>query len=233
MSWFNLKDGLSQEWNYKPNFRLGPLLLLMLGLLVLAGYAGNRYYLKKNFTPHQKLSIELSEKYEVTRKFQSNRSGYAWGTFWNHCGAWITADHVDFAFGRVAPEFVKGDQWEPQGALDATLWTEDWACDYRKPMDNEKIYLLGFPQRSETPVFAKAKVLRNRGYSASQGYEIATWIIVLETGVEPVSTGMSGGLILDADKKPLGVLVTTGGDLDGDWTADFVALSDLKAAYNG
>ena len=225
---------IDKIWNFRItyDFRAVPLLFLLSGILVLAGYCGKSYYVDKNFTPTQKLSAELQEKYQVTRKFQNNRTTYAWGTFWHHCGAWITADHVDSAFGRIAPEFVKGAQWRPEGKLDATLWTDDWKCDYRVPTNGEEIKVIGFPQRSESAVFAKGRILQNRGSSASSGYEAATWIVVFETGVEPVSTGMSGGLVLDENDLPIGVLVTTGGDLDGDWTADFVALNDLKEAYD-
>ena len=228
----NLKDGLSQEWNFKFRVRLGPFILLLSGLVFLGSIIGHSYYVKKNFTPTQRLSAKLQSEYKVTRKFQNNRTTYAWGTFWHHCGAWLTADHVDSAFGRVAPEFISGAQWVPNGAIDATVWADDWTCEYRQPNDGEEIKVLGFPQRSESPVFAKGRILQNRGSSASDGYEIATWIVVLETGVEPVSTGMSGGMILDSDNEPLGILVTTGGDLNGDWTADFAALIDLKAAFS-
>ena len=228
----NFKDGISQEWNWKFRVRLGPFLLLLIGLLFVGGYCGHSYFVKKNFTPSQRLSAKLQYEYSVTRKFQNNQTTYAWGTFWRHCGAWFTADHVDSAFGRIAPEFVKGAQWEPHGIIDATLWSDDWKCDYRRPISGEEVRLLGFPQRSETAIFARGRVLQNRGSSASSGYEIATWIVVLETGVEPVSTGMSGGLIVDMDYQPLGILVTTGGDLNGNWTADFAALYDVKTAFN-
>ena len=229
---FNLKDGISQEWNFKFRVRLGPFILLLSGLIFLGSLGGYSYFVKENFTPTQRLSSKLQAEYQVTRKFQNNQTTYAWGTFWHHCGAWLTADHVDFAFQRVRPEFVEGAQWRPNGLIDATLWSDNWDCDYRAPVAGEAVKVLGFPQRSETAIFAKGRVLQNRGSSASSGYELATWIIVLETGVEPVSTGMSGGMILDSENEPLGILVTTGGDFNGDWTADFAALTDLKEAYD-
>ena len=192
---------MTKIWNFKItyDFRLLPASFLLSGLLVLAGVFGKSYYIDKNFTPTQRLSIKLQEEYQVTRKFQNNQTTYAWGTFWHHCGAWLTADHVDFAFQRVPPEFVEGAQWRPNGLIDATLWSDNWDCDYRAPVAGEAVKVLGFPQRSETAIFAKGRVLQNRGSSASSGYELPTWIIVLESGVEPVSTGMSGGMILDSD----------------------------------
>ena len=70
---FDLKDGLSQEWNFIFKLRLGPFLMLIAGLIFI-GACGHAYFVKKTFTPTQRYVSNIVSKYNIRRHFDGHAS---------------------------------------------------------------------------------------------------------------------------------------------------------------
>jgi len=231
----DFSDGLKQEMGHRVSLRLGWLGFLIMGIIALGFYSGKRYFFDKNFTPTQRYVASVVDDFKVRRHFD----GRVYGTFWDHCGQTITADHVVSGMADGGAEFVGQDPWRPDGVLDVASYG-DWKCGPPKSVaEGVAVSLIGYPGGSADAAIRRGKVYFHRSVSGSAGYEVPTWIVVFETR-EPVVGGMSGGIVIDEDRNPLGVIVVQNSpsDLDGDeiedHSADIVALSDYyEANSNG
>jgi hypothetical protein len=199
---FNLRDGLSQEWNFIFKVKLGTILFLALSLITL-GAIGHAYFIKKTLTPRQKYISNVVSDFNVRRHFD----GHAYGTFWDNCGVTLTADHVLAELVDEGETFVGDRVNRSFGVIDAAHFGK-WKCDPpRKPVVGEKISVIGYPSGSVHPALRYGEIYLKRGESGSDGYDMPTWIAVFYDD-EPVVGGMSGSLVISEDGTPLGVLVT-------------------------
>jgi len=190
-------------------------------------YTGKRYFKDRNLTPTQKYISSIIEDFNVRRHFD----GRAWGSFWDHCGVTLTADHVPAAMADDGTAFVGQPVTRSLGLIDAAHYGE-WECGKpRDPAIGESVWVIGYPGGSLHPSYRKGEIYLKREESGSPDYEHPTWIAVLHTD-EPVVGGMSGGIVISEDGTPLGILVTQNSSTyiekfqSEKHSSDFVALSD-------
>lgn len=197
---------MKEIWNFKItyDFRLLPASFLLLGLLALAGYCGKRYYIDRNVTAEQKFVLQAVEDFNVRRLW----SGRAWGTLFDHCGVTLTADHVPAETVDDGEAFVGKQAVRSGGLIDAAHYGV-WTCD--KPpapiIEGMPVTIIGFPAGSKHGTSRNGYVHFKRTSSGSPNYEKPTWIVLFDD-FEPVVGGMSGGLVIDAANRPVGILVT-------------------------
>lgn len=223
----DLSDGLSDEFNYRLSLRLGWLVLLLIGIIFLGAYLGNRYFFSKDLTPTQRYISSVSEQYNLRRHFD----GRAYGTFWDTCGVTLTADHVVSAMVDGGESFVGQPVIRNGYILDAAHYGK-WSCEAPQSLtQRDSVNILGYPAGATYPALREGSIYIKRSSSGSAGYATPTWIVVFDTP-EPVVGGMSGGAVLNSDDEPIGIVVVQNSptDLDGDGqdehSADIVALSD-------
>lgn len=228
----DFSDGIADELNARVTVRWRYILYAVLIFSAISAYFGYRHYEKVAFTESEILKNKIVDVFKVRPHF----SGRNWGTYWHHCGAWITADHVDEGAGRVQPDFTKGRPWKPHGIIDGAIYADEWPCErkYKYPVKGEAVTVIGYPARSYSPEMLTGFIHLRRGVSASPGYEVATWVVVFDEKVEPVVGGMSGGLVLDAEGYPVGILVTQNSPavypgIKGErHSADIVSIKDVR-----
>lgn len=153
----------------------------------------------------------LIDNHQITRGFENN----AYGTYWNHCGVWITAGHVHKETRGAIPSPVSGEPISGP-VIDAAFYGDDWSCDLVPDLkEGQSVWVAGYPGGSDALAMRKGEVYLKRSSSGSDGYEGATWIVVFPANniaawlSEPVAGGMSGGAVIDAETlEPLAILVT-------------------------
>jgi hypothetical protein len=230
----DLRDGIKDELDTKITLTLRWMfriifLSLISGAVIFAWIA------------HQTKSQPLAAEAHILKTFDVARgvSDTSYGTYWKYCGGWFTADHVHEAMNLNAPDFVSKGVVRAPGVIDAVWYGKKWSCGApTPPIVGTDVYILGYPGGSEKPTLREGKVHFHRVESGSPGYQMGTWIVVFkpreDAGIsgEAVATGMSGGIVTDANYNPIGILVTQNSpaDLDGDGvieqSVDIVSLAD-------
>lgn len=230
----DLRDGIKDELDTKVTITLRWIFrIIFLSLIVGAILFG--WVTRKRMTQTVVTENQIVKRFDVTRGV----SDTSYGTYWKHCGGWFTADHVHTAMNLEAPKFVRGNVVRAPGVIDAVWYGKKWSCG--APINLElgmAVYVLGYPGGSDKPTLREGTVHFQRLESGSDGYQIGTWIVVFEprgnAGIsgEAVVSGMSGGIVTDADLNPVGILVTQNSpaDLNGDGvleqSVDIVSLAD-------
>lgn len=164
----------------------------------------------------------------VQRHFFNQRGFQTYGSFFPLWGGHITAAHVFDASGELLPPFANGRVENWVGGLDAALI----GCQVPHqcppaPRPNEDAYCIGFPAGSSHPAKRHAKI-----YITRPGTD-HVWIARITTPDEPVVTGMSGGVVVNGDGHPIGILITRNSpadlnnDRDPDESFDFVSLAGV------
>ena len=153
----------------------------------------------------------LIDNHQMTRGFENN----AYGTYWNHCGVWITAGHVHSETRGATPSPVFGEPISGP-VIDAAFYGRGWSCGLVRDLkEGQSVWVAGYPGGSDSLAMRKGEVYLKRSSSGSDGYSGATWIVVFPSNnlaawlSEPVAGGMSGGAVIDAETlEPLAILVT-------------------------
>ena len=234
----NLRDGVSDELNTPIRLRWAIrtfILGVVLGALVWGGKKGVDTALELN--ERQKIAAYVTETHDITRGFENG----AYGTYWHHCGVWVTAGHVDRETRGTRPPGVDGDNMSSLD-LDATFYGQSWSCPAPADLsEGQAVWIAGYPGGSDTIALRSGIVYIKRASSGSDGYVAPTWVVVfpknnLATWLsEPVAGGMSGGIVIDAETRaPVGILVTQNspttlpsfGEVH---SADIVALRDAHS----
>lgn len=230
----DLRDGIKDELDTKVTLTLRwifriIILSVVLGAILFA------------WVTRKRMSDTLAAENQIVKLFDVSRgvSDTAYGTYWEYCGGWFTADHVHEAMNLNAPDFISREVVRAPGVIDAVWYGKRWTCgDPTNLKIGMPVYLLGYPGGSDKPTLRQGKVHFHRTESGSPGYQTGTWIVVFEArgnaGIsgEAVVSGMSGGIVTDYDFNPVGILVTQNSpaDLNGDGefqqSVDIVSLAD-------
>jgi hypothetical protein len=134
------------------------------------------------------------------------------------------------------PPFAQGRMEKWPAGLDAALL----GCDLPKnapndPVPGQAVNCIGYPAGSAHAARREAKIYMERPGKAD------TWIAHILTPDEPVVTGMSGGVVLDAiTDQAIGIIITRNSpadlnaDRDPDESFDFVSLAGVwRAVHSG
>lgn len=208
----NLKDGISDELNTPIKLRWAIrtfVVGLFMGALVWGGKTATETVVELN--ERQTIEAHILDVHTASRGFKNN----AYGTYWKHCGVWITAGHVDRETGGQVPEPVTGGGVSSI-EIDAAFYGREWSCD--KPQDineGQRVWVAGYPGGSDALALRSGVAYIKRSSSGSDGYSTPTWVVVFPKNniaarlSEPVVGGMSGGVVIDAETRdPVGILVT-------------------------
>lgn len=185
---------------------------------------------------------------EATRRFGVRRyfSGLAWGTYWQIWDGWITADHVYQQVRANPPDFAPGSVTRRPGIIDAAFFGKRLPDRKpRPPIPGERVYIIGFPGGSDRPSLRYGQVYIDRAAPGNPDYTNPDTIVLIKAqprnaetaGFEPVTGGMSGGLVMSDTYEPLCVLVSQNGQTDltrdgiPDASADCVSLADIWEAF--
>lgn len=162
----------------------------------------------------------------VRRHFYNERGFQTYGSFFRCWDGWITAGHVLDAAGGRRPPFATGHTETWPGALDAGLI----GCSLPKsppatPYAGQDLICTGYPAGARAPETRRAKCYIERPGQPHQ------WIGHILMPDEPVVTGMSGGLVADAQTgAAVGIIITRNSpadlnnDRDPDESLDFISL---------
>ena len=169
---------------------------------------------------------------EVRRHFYNEASFQTYGSFFSHWDGWITAGHVLTEAADIMPPFTKGECTSWPDGLDAAVigcTLPEIAPD--PPRAGQDVIIKGYPAGSRHIEERRGTVYFERAPGV--------WIAHIKTPDEPVVTGMSGGVVIDAGSGlPIGILITRNSpadlnsDRDPDESADFTALCDVWHALN-
>lgn len=183
-------------------------------------------------TPRLKPEPPYSTADEVRRHFYNEAGFQTYGSFFAHWDGWITAGHVMTEACDICPPFARGAMISWPDGLDAALigCTPPLIAP-PPPRAGQEVIIKGYPAGSRHLEFRRGTVYFER--------QAGVWIAHIKTPDEPVVTGMSGGVVVDAvSDMPLGILITRNSpadlnaDRDPDESADFVALRDVWFALN-
>lgn len=164
---------------------------------------------------------------EVRRYFYNEAGFQTYGSFFSHWGGWLTAGHVVTEASGLIPPFASGEihAW-PDGLDACTIGCRLPAQPPDPPRAGQNLIIMGYP--------AGSRHLEERRGSVYFERAPGVWIAHIQTPDEPVVTGMSGGVVIDAETRtPIGILITRNSpadlnaDRDPDESADFVALTDV------
>ncbi len=181
----------------------------------------------------------LIRELEVRRHFYNQPSFQTYGSFFAHWGGWITAGHVLTSAADIIPPFANGhvQSW-PLGLDAAVMGCTLPSQPPKPPRMGQRVIIKGYPAGSRYLEERQAKVYYERK-SATEFGSSSTWIAHILLPDEPVVTGMSGGVVVDAQSNiPIGILITRNSpadldsDQDPDESCDFVALSDVWHALS-
>jgi len=235
----DLSDGISDELNtpIKLKWALRTFIFgIAVGALLYAGLFTKDAVVE--MSERKQVSANLVESYSMTRGFINN----AYGTYWNYCGVWITADHVHRETLGGVPENVVGDAVKQESFIDATFYGNDWTCENPEDfIEGQDVWMAGYSGGNEELAVRRGQVYLKRSSSGSDGYENPTWIIIFpKNGVnsilnEPVAGGMSGGIVVDAETNlPLGIIVTQNSEaeIQGFGSVHSSDVVSLKDAHN-
>lgn len=206
---------------FKKWFSWTPAELALSGLLVIGASA----------TAFSVARPDLSAQEKAVRPYDVSRiySGKGWcTTFQPEPGVIISADHCHYIVSSKHEVVVRAP-----GVFDGAIYGEKLNAQPRAMIEGEKVWLVGYPARSFTPIFVPGYVHFKRSEAGQADYSNPATIIRIENGAEPVINGMSGGGVFSEDFKPLGIINTQNGraDLDNDGvpddSADVTELHDL------
>ena len=190
----DLRDGIKDELDTKVTLTLRWLFRIIILSLVL-GAVLFAWLRRKDKADVVVVENQIVSLFDVRRGV----SDTSYGTYWEFCGGWFTADHVHTAMDLKAPDFVSGTAVRAPGIIDAVWYGKKWSCAAPKPLElGTTVYVLGYPGGSDKPTLRQGTVHFHRIEGGSPDYQMGTWIVVLDTredaGIsgEAVVSGMSG-----------------------------------------
>ena len=178
-------------------------------------------------TPRLKPTPPFSTADTVRRHFYNESGFQTYGSFFSHWDGWITAGHVITEAAQLCPPFARGEcrTW-PDGLDAAVIGCTLPLIAPDPPRAGQDIIIKGYP--------AGSRHLEERRGSVYFERAPGVWIAHIKSPDEPVVTGMSGGIVVDAQTDmPIGILITRNSpadlnsDRDPDESADFTALCDV------
>ena len=186
--------------------------------------------------------MTASTGYNLQRRFYDPAGKTVYGSYWAHCDTTITAGHVHVEMDETPPEGALGEPLFIPGSIDAAFYTNGWSCPPPKnPVDGQRVWIGGFVAGADQPSIRRGTMYIKRPESGSDGYDVATYVFIFDPVSladflgEPVNGGMSGGIVLNENLKPVGILATqnskwdSNGDGEAEHGSDVVGLLD---AYN-
>ena len=182
---------------------------LVLGAILWGGKTATDTVVELN--ERQTVEAYILGNYTLTRGFENN----AYGTYWQHCGVWITAGHVHAeTLGATPPPLPRAAI--THGDIDAAFYGTKWTCGVPQDLtEGQRVWIAGYPGGANAVALRSGVAYIKRSSSGSDGYSEPTWVIVFPKNnlaswlSEPVAGGMSGGVVIDADTlEPVGILVT-------------------------
>lgn len=164
---------------------------------------------------------------DIRRHFYNEPGFQTYGSFFAHWGGWVTAGHVLTEAAGKLPDFAHAVTANWPNALDAALLDCTLpATRPDAPKRGQDIICIGFPAGSDVAARRTGKIYIRRSETS--------WIAHIIAPDEPVVSGMSGGVVLDAiTKTPIGIIITRNSpadlnnDRDPDESCDFTALCDV------
>jgi hypothetical protein len=178
-------------------------------------------------TPRPKPDAPFGTEMQVRRHFYNEAGFQTYGSFFSHWDGWVTAGHVLTEAKDLTPPFC-GDNFRswPDGLDAAVIDCTLPLIAPDPPRAGQDVIIKGYPAGSRHMEVRHGTVYFER----SPG----VWIAHIKTPDEPVVTGMSGGVVIDAETEfPIGILITRNSpadlnsDRDPDESADFTALCDV------
>jgi len=178
---------------------------------------------------------KISDSLSVRRHFFDEERFETYGSFFNLWGGWATAAHVTEAASQIIPGFASGPLIERPGSL--KLDAAFMGCTFPTTAPpqltaHQRVEVLGFPAGS-------AAVARRLGQVHARRPEGVSWIVRIESPNEPVTSGMSGGVVVDLKtKEPVGIIIerNSKADLDldpeQDHSLNIVSLHDAWMSMN-
>lgn len=178
-------------------------------------------------TPRLKPQPPFGTALEVRRHFYNEAGFQTYGSFFSHWEGWVTAGHVLTEASDLMPPFTAGEcQSWPDGLDAAVIGCTLPLIAPEPPRAGQDVIIKGYP--------AGSRHLEERRGTVYFERAPGVWIAHIKTPDEPVVTGMSGGVVTDADSGiPIGILITRNSpadlnsDRDPDESADFTALYDV------
>ena len=163
------------------------------------------------------------------------QQGYVYGSLFAHWGGWVTAGHVLYDANHNRPPYANGDVTYKPGKLDAALV----GCrlpDTPPPeiKEGDEIIVSGFPAGSASPATREGAAYIYRKPETWEEKEFGRWIIRIDTPTEPVVSGMSGGVAINAATGDIVGIITHSNspdnidtDSEDDHSLDIVSLRDV------
>ena len=238
----NLKDGLSDELNTRINLKVkwilrGAIALIFLSVLITCALIGRDVSVE--LSERAQIEQSLKENYNIRRRFRQTPTTNTYGTYWDHCGVTISAGHVHVEMGFTPIQDALGPVKFAPGVIDAVFYGDDWTCGPPvNPVDGQRIWIAGYPGSSDTLALRRGAIYLKRSVSGSDGYQLGTYIVVFDPKSladflgEPVATGMSGGIAVDENLAPIGILATRNDQFDSDDDGEPEQGSDIVGLYD-
>ena len=163
------------------------------------------------------------------------QQGYVYGSLFAHWGGWVTAGHVLYDANHNPPPYANGQVIYRPGGLDAALV----GCrlpDMPPPNinENDEIIISGFPAGSAAPAIREGAAYTYRNPEPWEEKEFGRWVIRIDKPTEPVVSGMSGGVAINASTGDIVGIVTHSNsphnidtDPEDDHSLDIVSLWDV------
>lgn len=163
------------------------------------------------------------------------QQGYMYGSLFAHWGGWVTAGHVLYDANHSPPPYANGDVIYRPGKLDAALV----GCrlpDMPPPdiQEGDAIIVSGFPAGSATAATREGAAYMYRKPDSWEEKEFGRWVIRIDAPTEPVVSGMSGGVAVNAATGDIVGIVTHSNsphnidtDPEDDHSLDIVSLRDV------
>ena len=177
--------------------------------------------------------------YNLQRRFYDPAGKTVYGTYWAHCDTTITAGHVHADMDGTPPDGALGKPLYIPGAIDAAFYTDGWSCPPpANPTNGQRVWIGGYVAGADEPSIRRGTMYIKRPVSGSDEYKVATYIFIFDPVSladvlgEPVNGGMSGGIVLNEDLTPVGILATqnhkwdSDGDGEEEHGSDVVGLLD-------
>ena len=239
----NLKDGLSDELNAKVNIKVKwilrvAIILIFLSVLITCGLIGRSTMVELSERSH--VEVVAKETFSIRRQFVKTETSQVYGTVWDYCNITIGARHVHEETRGVPPPAALGAALPTSPNVDAVFYGSDWNCEFarnlivRNPIDGERIWLMGYPAGSDALSTRRGTVFLKRSVTDTyiilfDPYSLADFL------GEPVSGGMSGGLVMSESFEPIGILITQNSQFDSDKDGESENGADvvgLKTAFD-
>lgn len=233
---FDLSDGLSKELNAKVKLRWvirAAFFAALFSAIITACLIGRETMVE--FSERSRVEAIATDKFSIRRQFVKTETSQVYGTVWDYCNVTIGARHVDEETRGVPPPAALGAALPTSPDIDAVFYGSDWNCEFaRNPIDGERIWLMGYPAGSDALSTRRGTVFLKR--SATDTYIILFDPYSLADFLgEPVSGGMSGGLVMSEDLEPIGILITQNSQFDSDKDGESENGADvvgLKTAFD-